>query len=76
MRPDISEWVKKLNKVLSEMPPGIEAHVGYKSISVYPRGRLKDHLASSKNGFGIENDGTEIGYIITDGRLIPYSEDS
>lgn len=76
MRRDIALWLRRLDKLIKLMPDDVEAHVGYNSISVYPRGRLNKHMASLDNGYGIADDGTEIGHIITDGRLIPYSEGS
>ena len=68
-------WLKLLDMHLRAMPPGIEAHVGYSSVTIYREGRMEDYMGSEMDGFGI-NDDSAIASIHTDRRLIPYSKGS
>ena len=71
---ETSLWLKKLGQVIEAMPDGIEAHIGYRTISAYKSGRLVRHMKVN-DGFGI-SDGSEIGVIHTPSSFIPYSEGS
>jgi len=76
MSREIDNWLRRAKRLLKDMPRDVEVHVGYNSLTVYPKGRMNQHMGSIENGFGIPSDGTMIDEIETDGRLIPYSEGS
>lgn len=71
---EAERWLKRFKKLSDDIPDGMEAIVGYSSVSLYERGRLRAHLGSSENGYGIPDDGTEIESITINPAIIPYSE--
>ena len=71
---EIDNWVRRMERCHAAIPEGLEAHVSYTHVMLYPRGRLSVHMDDmSANGFGISDD-SDVGMAITGHNFIPYSE--
>ena len=67
---EIDNWIRRMERCYAAIPEGLEAHVGYSSISLYPKGALE----ASHQEYNSCDVGEAEGCAITGHNLIPYSE--
>lgn len=70
----IDNWIRRMEACYKAIPPGLEAHVSYTSVTLYEKGTYDAHMQDhAVNGYGIADD-SEVAIAITGYNFIPYSE--
>ena len=71
---EIKNWLKRMSNIIKTMPDGVEAHVGYGVMTIYEAGRMSQHIGSTDDDGGINDDSALESILFDRKKLIPYSE--